>query len=317
MSIKNFREKLKIHLNPFFGLAIAIGAVSSASILIRFAQRDFSSIFIAAARMGIASLILLPYLIKHSRSAFWTLVKRDFLYLGAAGIFLALHFASWIQSLEMTNVISSVVLVTTTPIWVSLITYFVFHERLNKLIYIGLIVAMAGVVVISSGDGLSFISCTGALPGESCFSRSILVGNLLAVTGAICAAGYILCGKMVRQKLDNLSYISFVYLIASIVLIAAALAFSSKKIEIFKPEIGWVILVAILPQLIGHSMINWALGHLPASYVSLSLLGEPVGSALLAVVFLREQPSFMQFIGAIVIMLGLLIASHPVGKKSG
>jgi drug/metabolite transporter (DMT)-like permease len=216
----------------------------------------------------------------------------------------------------MTNVISSVVLVTTTPIWVSLISFFIFQERLNKLFYLGLVIAMTGVVIISAGEGYSFMACMDAAPSNPCLTSSNLGGNLLALTGAICAAGYILCGKMVRIKLDNLSYIFSVYLIASVVLITAALLFTSEKIMILRPEFGWVVLVAVIPQLIGHSLINWSLGHLPASYVSLSLLGEPVGSALLALVFLREQPSTLQFTGAFVIMLGLFIATKPVGEKT-
>jgi drug/metabolite transporter (DMT)-like permease len=314
MSIKKTHAKQFHHLNPILGLTIAIAAVSSASIMIRFAQRGFSSLFIASARLSIASLLLLPFYIQRDKSAFLSLIRKDYLYLGSAGLFLALHFASWIQSLEMTNVISSVVLVTTTPIWVSLISFFIFRERLNRLFYLGLVIAMAGVVVISAGDGVSFLPCMYDEPGETCLTSSSLAGNLLALTGAICAAGYILCGKMVRKKLDNLSYIFSVYMIASIVLITAVLLFTQEKIEILRPEIGWVILVAVIPQLIGHSLINWSLGHLPASYVSLSFLGEPVGSVLLALVFLQEQPSVIQTIGAIVIILGLILGTRPTGE---
>lgn len=316
MSIKNQRDKSSLHLNPIYGLAIAIGAVSSASIFIRFAQRDFPSLFIAAARLGIASLLLLPFFLRQDKTAFRNLVKKDFLFLGAAGLFLALHFASWIQSLEMTHVISSVVLVTTTPIWVSLISFFIFRERLNTVFYIGLVIAMAGVVVISSGDGFSLIPCMNVSSGKPCFSGTVITGNLLAIAGAICAAGYILCGKMVREKLNNLNYIFSVYLIASLVLLTVFMFLNKKPIEILRPEIGWVILVAIIPQLVGHSLINWSLGHLPASYVSLSLLGEPVGSTILALIFLREQPSVTQFTGAIVIVLGLLIATQIKGDQT-
>jgi drug/metabolite transporter (DMT)-like permease len=87
-----------------------------------------------------------------------------------------------------------------------------------------------------------------------------------------------------------------------------------ERVEILRPEFGWVILIAVIPQLIGHSLINWSLGHLPASYVSLSLLGEPVGSALLALVVLQEHPSVIQTIGAIVIILGLILGTRPTGE---
>lgn len=316
MSIKNTLEKHIHHLNPYLGLAIAIAAVSSASIMIRFAQRDFPSLFIAAARLSIACLLLLPFFIRQDKSAILSLERKDYFYLGGAGLFLALHFASWIQSLEMTSVISSVVLVTTTPIWVSLISFYLFRERLNKIFYLGLIIAMAGVAIISVGDGYSLIPCKNAGLDNPCLTSSSLAGNLMALTGAVCAAGYILCGKMVREKLDNLSYVFLVYLVASMALITAWVLTQRNTPEIFRLEFGWVVLVAVIPQLIGHSMINWSLGHLPASYVSLSLLGEPVGSALLALVFLREQPSSMQIWGAIVIILGLFIATQPASEKA-
>lgn len=316
MSIKNTIKQYTHHLNPFLGLALAIAAVSSASIMIRVAQRNYSSMFIAAARLGIACFLLFPFFMKQDKSSIRSLKREDTLYLAGAGMFLALHFASWIQSLAMTNVISSVVLVTTTPIWVSLMSFFVFHERLNKLFYLGLAIATAGVVIISAGDYYSNLFRNDIAPDIQTLTSSSLTGNFLALAGAVCAAGYILCGKMVREKLDNLSYVFLVYLIASMALFVVWMLTGNEKVEIFRPEFGWVVLVAVIPQLIGHSLINWSLGHLPASYVSLSLLGEPLGSTLLALVFLREFPTPMQILGSIVIVLGLFMSTKPSGDKS-
>jgi drug/metabolite transporter (DMT)-like permease len=318
MSIKNSLEKFTKEINPITGLIIAIAAISTASVLIRFAQRGYSSLFIAAGRLSIASLVLLPFFLGHDKSAIKSLAKLDLLYLTGAGLFLALHFASWIRSLALTNVVSSVVLVTTTPIWVSLFSFFIFKEQLNRLFYIGLIVAFMGVTAIAFSELCAFsqsgFSCQ--MPMSEELKGTSLQGNLLAILGAVCAAGYILCGKMVRDKLDNLSYVFIIYSIASIILIMAVIFKDQAHQEVSNPQFGWIILIALIPQLIGHSMINWSLGHLPASYVSLSLLGEPAGSTLLALVLLREYPTILQVIGSAVILLGLMVATNPAGTKA-
>lgn len=305
-------------LDPAVGLVIAISAVSTASIFIRIAQGFFPSLFIAATRLGLASLFLLPFFIRQDKTSISRLSNREVVLLVISGIFLAMHFASWIKSLEITNVLSSVVLVTTTPIWVSLLSFWLYKERLKPVFYIGLVISFLGVVIIAAGD--YFIN------GKTLFSEAIklntlssgtsLAGNLLAIGGAIFAAGYIVCGKLLRKKLDNLTYVFLVYLCASIFLIFLLIVTHPMPVIVFQPAIGWVILIAIIPQLVGHSLINWSLGKLPASYVALSLLGEPVGSTVLAMFFLGEIPSDFQVMGSLLIITGLVLAVRPEVEKT-
>lgn len=304
------QQKLKIeHLA---GLGVAILAVSTASIMIRFAQATFSSLTIAAFRLGIASLALAPFYLKKKKRNLQPLSINDAIILMFSGVLLAAHFASWIKSLEMTNVISSVVLGTTTPIWVSLLSFILLNEKLKSIFYAGLLVSLTGVIVISLSDMCDIyqFKVTCEVNSPHIFSSDSAKGNLLALTGAFCAAGYILCGKKLRLKLTNLSYIFPVYVIASLLLIFGILILEEFPIRIIQLNFIWIVLIAIIPQLVGHSLINWSLGHFPASYVSLALLGEPVGSALLALIFLGDKPMMLQILGSIMVLLGIIIASR-------
>lgn len=317
MSIMKHNKKAFQSVNPLIGLFIAIAAVSTASIFIRFAQTSYSSLTIAAFRLGISSLVLLPFFLAKSHKDIRSLNINDYGLLFLSGIFLSVHFASWIKSLEMTNVISSVVLVTTTPVWASLFALLFFREKLKGAFYIGLIISLAGGMIISVGDGCSvknfILDCQ--FMNTNPEGVSINSGNLLALLGAICAAGYILCGKLLRPKLNNLTYVFLVYLIASILLFSGQIIFEGFEAVILRPEFIWIIFIALIPQLIGHSLINWALGHLPSSYVSLSLLGEPIGSTVLAALFLGELPSKVQIAGAVILILGIYVAIKPISRK--
>lgn len=301
----------KIQFNAVARLLAAVSAVSTASIFIRFAQKTYTSLFIAAGRLGIASLILLPFFVVKWKSVRGKINKGDIRLLILSGVFLAAHFASWIKSLELTNVNSSVVLVTTTPLWVSLFSFFLFHERLGRRFYIGLTIAFCGVVLILIGGACSFGRVSAGCLSEQISVNAIPIfrGNLLAVIGAVSAAVYILCGKKVRKNIDNLSYVFIVYSIASIILTVLCFNLERGKTPSLNSDFLWIVLLAVIPQLIGHTMINKSLGYLPASYVSLSLLGEPVGATLLAVAILGEIPSGLQILGSVIVLSGLLLAT--------
>ncbi len=141
---------------PVLALTLGIVFVSTASILIRFAQADASSIVISAARLIVASLILVPLALLHFRDEFLTLEKTDFLKAGLAGLFLSLHFALWISSLQFTSVASSVVLVTTTPLWVAILSLLILKELIRTPVIIGLVISMVGGMIVGLGNGCQF-----------------------------------------------------------------------------------------------------------------------------------------------------------------
>jgi len=297
------------------GIILATISVSTASIFIRAAQENLPSLMIATYRMVLAALILLPFSLGRVIAERVRLNGKNIIYLVAAGVLLALHFISWITSLEYTKVISSVVLVTTTPIWVTLFSPLFLNERFSKSFMAGLIVAFAGIVVISAGS-----LCTLSGQGFACqnfsgfWQSENLRGNLLALLGAFCAAGYMIFGRKIRADLSNLSYVFLVYAIAGICLPCIAIITRIPLLNVGRQDAIWLVLLALIPQVMGHSLFNWALGKLPAAYVTLALLGEPVGSAVLALVFLREKPSALEYLGCVIIIFGIYWATKSRGK---
>ena len=302
---------------PQLVLLLGIFAVASASILIRFAQREAASLVIAAFRMGISGLILLPFAVPRHNEEFRGLSHREFGLAVLSGFFLAVHFATWILSLEYTSVASSVVLVTTNPLWVALLAPIFLKERLTAAILLGLLVAMGGGVVVAMSD-----SCVRSASGFDCPPLAEFVqgeaffGNLLALIGAWTGAGYILIGRSLRQKLSLTAYIFLVYGVAGTILVGMVAASGLEVIGFSPPIYLYLLLLALLPQLLGHSSFNWALAHLPASYVSIALLGEPISSTILAYFLLGEVPGNLKILGAWLILAGILVATYKPVRKS-
>jgi len=292
------------------GLIGGILAVSTASILIKFAQESAPSLVIAAYRLTIASLVLAPVAVGRKRGELRGLSGPDLRLALLSGTFLALHFASWISSLEFTSVASSVVLVTTTPLWVALLSPLVLHERISRAIIVGMVLALAGGILVGVSDSCSWnggISC----PSLGDFVRGeAFLGNFLALFGAWMAAGYILVGRRLRVHMSLIAYIFIVYGMAAVVEIVIMLGAGLPAFGYPAQVYVLMILLALVPQLIGHSTFNWALGYLPASFVSIALLGEPIGSIILAYVILDQAPGALNLIGCALILAGIFIASR-------
>ena len=286
--------------SPYLILLIGVLAVSTASTLIRFAQADgVPSLVIAASRLSIAALILTPFALRGHADQLRRLSRRDLALALGAGALLAVHFASWITSLEYVSVLVSVVLVTTNPLWVALLSPLLLGERLKRRTLLSIGVAFVGGILISLTDA------SGAGPG-----RAPLLGSALSITGAIAAALYLIIGRRLRATLSLTPYIWLVYGAAAIVMLIVV-AVSGLPLTGFPPQTYlWLLLLGIVPQLIGHSSFNYALGHVSAAYVSLVTLGEPIGSAILAYFLLGEVPAVIQLAGAALILLGVSLARH-------
>jgi drug/metabolite transporter (DMT)-like permease len=301
----------KKSVKPYIILFIGILAVSSASIFIRFAQQEVNSLTIAAYRLTLAVLILAPFCLrKFKREVLHQPWKTKGLLLLSGG-FLACHFALWISSLEHTSVASSVVLVATTPIWVAILSPVFLKERGNKWVVLGLAIAMIGSALVGLSSGCVFWKPDGNCSILSSFtSRENLLGNLMALGGAFFSCGYLIVGRKVRSTISFESYLFTVYGTAAIVLLLLAIVTKAPLTGFPAINLIWLAALAALPQVIGHSSFNWALKYLPASYVSIALLGEPVGSVLLAMALLRESPVPLEIIGGILILAGILVATR-------
>lgn len=304
-------------ISPLIVISFGILAVSTASIFIRYAQESVPSLVIAAWRLTIASLVLAPIAYSRQRTELSSLKAKEWGLALAAGVFLALHFATWISSLEYTTVASSVVLVTTTPLWVALLAPFTIKEPITRLILLGMLLALVGGVIIGLSDACQVATGRLACPPLSDFIRgSAFFGDILAVTGAVMAAGYVIIGRRLRSSMSLIGYIFIVYGMAAVVLVLIMLASGKSAFGYPASAYVWLVLLALIPQLLGHSSFNWALRYLSAAYVSITLLGEPIGTTILAYFLLGETPSGLKIIGAILILLGIYIASQNESRKS-
>ncbi len=291
-------------------LAGGILAISTAAIFIKFAQQDAPSLVIAALRLTLATLVLAPLTLTRHRDEITKLTRRELILALLAGLFLALHFAAWISSLEYTSVASSVVIVTTAPLWVALASPFLLKEALKRNAALGLALALAGGVIVALSDACRWDGGLVCPSLADFFHGQALLGNLLALAGAWMSAGYILLGRRLRAKLSLLPYIFVVYGMAALVLVVLMLGAGQSPLGYPPLTYVWLLALALIPQLLGHSTFNWALRYLPASFVSVALLGEPVGATVLAFFLLGETPTLFKLAGAALILSGIYMVGR-------
>jgi drug/metabolite transporter (DMT)-like permease len=239
-----------------------------------------------------------------------SLTRREIVLGVISGIFLAAHFATWITSLEYTTVASSVVFVSTGPLWVALLSPVLLNERLTRLAVIGLVIAILGGTLIGLSDacvwdaGLRCPNLAQAMHGGA------MRGNFLALLGAWTVSGYLIIGRKLRSKMSLIPYIFLVYGISAVALILTMFGARESPFGYPLSTYGWIFLLAAFPQLIGHSTYNWALRYLPAAFVAVTTLGEPIGSAILAFFLLKEAPTLAIIIGGVLILIGIYLASR-------
>jgi drug/metabolite transporter (DMT)-like permease len=272
-------------------------AISTASIFIKLC--DAPVLIIATYRMMLASLLLTPFACYQRTWRGWG--RNELGWFLLSGLFLGLHFAFWIASLKYTSVASSVVLVTTHPIFVGIGGWLFLKERLGSDLVLGIALSVLGSGWISYGD--------------MSLSRETLMGDGLALLGAIAASGYLLVGRRMRRDRDLISYIFPVYSTAGLMLILFALIFQEPFFGYSSSTYLYLFLLALVPQLLGHTTFNWALKYLPASIVAIAILGEPIGSTILAYFFLGEGLNMWKIIGGILILAGILIALRKKALK--
>lgn len=282
---------------PALALAVAIVAISWGAILVRWSEAP--STVAAFYRVVFTGLPLLPIAAWRYRAHFRRIRGRDVVFATLSGIALAFHFAAWFESLSWTSVAASVTLVQAQPAFVALGAWLLLRERLSRRLVVGIVVAVAGMATMSLGDFLG-----GVLIG----SRPVY-GNALALFAAVMMAGYVLAGRSLRQRVALVPYVVVVYGVCAIVL--AGIVAAGGQAFVGYPPREWALFVAlgIGPGLFGHTVINWTLAHLRSSVVSVSLLGEPIGAALLALALLSEVPTGYTIVGGIVVLAGIYLTA--------
>jgi len=267
-------------------------SVSSAAIFIRLAEAP--PLVIAAYRLFLASLIIVPVAWARSGDELRHLSRQNIIMALLSGVFLALHFGLWITSLSYTSVATSVVLVTASPIFVAIASYFLFQEKLSKQTVLGIVVSIIGSVLIGYGNWS--------------LGPSPLFGSILALLGALAVVGYLLIGRRLRRSIGLLSYVSLAYSSAAVLLLLSTLAFGYSLVGYSTTPSVMFVLLAVVPQLIGHSSLNWSLRFVSATLVTIAVLGEPVVATALAFLILNEAPTLSEIGGGILILVGIFVA---------
>jgi len=280
-------------------IALGITAISFGAILIRLTN-GVPVLSIAAWRLGVAVLILAPF---GWSARYRTETSRDWLIGAASGVFLAFHFILWIASLKKTSVASSVVLVDTSPIFVGIGAALFLKERPRVSLIAAIGLSVIGGAIIGWGDFRT--------------SGEALTGDLLALGGAVMAAGYLILGRRVRPRIALLPYLLVSYGTAAGILLAGTGLTHSPLFGFAGRNYLYLFLLAIGPQLLGHGTFNWSLRYLSAGTVAVLTLGEPIGASALAYLILGEEMTWLKGIGAGVILIGIYLSLRMEEDRDG
>jgi len=288
---------------PYVMLFISIVSVSFAAVFIVSVSENVSPLSISFYRLLFTFLLVSPAVVlsKKFREELKGLSQREFLVMVGIGVVLALHFALWVTSLDYTSVASSVILVTAHPVLVAPVAHYFLRERLSLMNLFGIGLSIFGVVVLVLGN-----YDLGPLTIDS------LHGNILAILGGVAAGLYILGGRKMRKTVSISSYVFVVYAAGAVALFFMCLFFNSSFFNLSLRDYEIIFLMAIVSGVFGHTLYNWSLAEIRASVASVALLGEPIGSTLLAYVipWIHQTPSFYTIIGGFFILLGIYLTCY-------
>ncbi|MFJ5713977.1 DMT family transporter [Neobacillus sp. NPDC093127] len=286
-------------INPYAVLAVGVISVSASAIFVKLSSAP--SGVIAFYRLFFSVLFMLPFFLTKYVSEFRHITRKDWFFSAIAGILLAFHFILWFESLNYTSVASSTVLVTLQPLFAFVGTYIFFKEKFSSKAIISGIIAVAGSVIISWGDFQ--------------ISGNALIGDLLSLIACAFITAYLLFGQNVRKRLSLITYTFIVYFMSSITLLIYSLAAGQPLFPY--PTQDWVyfILLALIPNLLGHTLFNWSLKWLSTSTISMAILFEPIGAAFLAYFLLDENVVWTQVLGGLIVIGGILLFVIDERKK--
>ena len=298
--------------SPLLVLALSLVGISLAAPLIRLSAAD--PLVIATWRLGFSMIIVAAALVIGGGWREWrTLAAKDYLFALGAGVLLAIHFWSWNASLRYTSVAASVALVNVQPVIIAMVSVLWLRESPSRVQWLGIALAVVGALIVGMADVPGGLSAIGpALLGEGQSGSRALFGDLLAMLGAVTAAGYYLIGRRLRQHLGLWPYVALVYGAAFGVCLLLT-QFAGKPLAPQPPrELAIFAGLALGPMLLGHTGMNWALGHLPAFIVNLTTLGEPIGATILAALLpgIAEVPGVGTIAGGALVLVGVVLAAR-------
>ncbi len=287
-------------INPYIGIVVAVFSISTSAIMVKLIT-DAPASMIAFYRIFLAVVLMLPIILIKYRGEFHSITKKDWIYAIISGIFLSLHFILWFESLNYTSVASSVVLVALQPLFAFIGTYIFFGERFSVAAVISLFITLLGSFIIGWGDFQ--------------ISGLALLGDILAILGAITVTVYFLLGQKLRRSLSLMTYTFIVYSSSALMLLLYNAVLGNNFIHFSTNSWIWFFGLAIIPTFFGHSLFNWALKWVSTSTISMSIVFEPIGASLLAYFILGEHLSWSQFLGGSIVIFGLFLFVVSTTRK--
>ena len=275
-------------------LAVALIGIGHGAIFVRVAEAD--PIVIAAFRLGVATVVLAPVTLIFAYTDLRRLNRRELQLIAGAAVFLALHFATWIASLDFTSIANSVVLVTLNPVWLALYGLIILGVRPGRLTWFSIALAVAGSVIIAVGSAAG--------------GSTSLLGDLLALAGGIFIAGFLLLAQKARQTVALLPFVSLVYGGGALLLWIAVLALGLPVAGLSTQTYGALIAVALVSQVIGHTGYNWAVRAIPPTLLAVTLLGEPVLATLFGWIYFGEGFGWPTAFGGALILAGIWLGTR-------
>ncbi|MQG84324.1 MAG: DMT family transporter [SAR202 cluster bacterium] len=297
--LNNFSIEYKIR----FYLVIGVFAVSTAAILIKLSS-EAHPLAIAFYRMFISILVfvIIALIYRHRRLDdinVFTVNNDQVVRIIISSLGLAMHFWFWVWSLSFTSVASSVLLVTTNPFIVLLFSWIIWSHPIRLKMIIGMFIGLIGGSIIIFGDS---------------HNTNNITGDLLALLGSLCIVPYVLCGRSLRKDMHILTYNLYVYGLATIFLFILIILFQIELFNLSLYTYFMLFLVALIPQVIGHSLLNWVLGYASAVLVTISVMAEPIIATILAGIILDEIPSLYWYLGGFLILLGIYLSISEFEK---
>ena len=280
-------------------LTAAIIGIGHGAIFVRVAEAD--PIVIAAFRLGVATLILAPLTLIFAYADLRALTGRQLRLIAGAAVFLALHFATWIASLDFTSIANSVVLVTLNPVWLALYGLVILRVTPGRLTWLSIALAVAGSVIIAAGSAAG--------------GNSSLLGDLLALVGGVCFGGFLLFAQRARQTVALLPFVTLAYGGGALLLWIAVIALGLPVAGLTTETYGAMIAVALFSQVIGHTGYNWAIRAIPPTLLAVTLLGEPVLATLFGWLYFGEGFGLPTALGGVLILAGIWLGTRGGSPK--
>ncbi len=262
---------------------------SVSSIIIRFSEAP--ALAMAAYRM-MFTIMMLTVPVFMNRSELKTLNKKSCLLCILSGVFLAFHYAFWMQSIQMTTIANSTVLVSSSPIFVAVFNYFILNEKFNKRMIFGIAASIIGTIIIAMGSS-----------GGT--QNSMMLGNFFAFLGAIFVAGYLIIGGIVRKSVSAGVYVFVVYSVSAIILFSMNFITGTPLYPYAPKEFMLFFLLAFCSSILGHTVYNYLVKYYSSTLISVSTLSEPIYASILAMIIFKEIPSIHTVIGGIIAIAGI------------